>query len=498
MCGRCVRGGRLCGGYDDEGRAHDASTVLQPALRDGARIEREVERLSHLASLVMSLDRDNRPLQHDRVWGRPFLQFSHSVHCAKAAAAAFGAAYEALLKGHIPQDHPPTLNYYGSALRQLQASVDDGSATPESCAVASLMLSGVEILSQHEANSFMHFLGACQILDTKRQGSSSPTASGVLEVVEEELVLIGVAVGGYTMSQTPAFMHLEPQHTHAADDDDAFSRTGSAIKASAYALHRAYNFIGRSGGPKHRYSDYAQRDPMFLRDQADVLAKLGAVCGSLETLTERLEARLSTKAESACETAMDLAEVYALRSQVTTTLIFLLCMHSPFESAHDTHRTLFQSIISNAAASIHTKDRIKSSTFSRFTCRPGVLGPLFIVSTKCRDPSLRRLATSMLKEQGREGPADGRTMAVISARLTQLEESAEPKTGPHFPRVAADIQERYRIHGYSVDGPQLIKDNKRVIRVSFSMPCPPLQEGWGSVDYAKVENWSFRSEDLEL
>lgn len=495
MCWRCVKGGRLCGGYGQPDRPKDG-TALQPALTDGAQLGREAERLRHLASLVMSLDRHGQPLYQDRVWGRPFLQFSHAVGCVKAAAAAFGAAYESLLQGRNPQDHPPTLYHYGSALRRLQSSVTEGTAGAESCALASLMLACVEILSQHEQNAFAHFLGACQILDIRRRRTSSDDMCGIFECVRNELVMIDVMVGSYTMSQTPAFMHVEPQEQ--ATTNDAFNRPESAIKTSAFALHRAYRLIGRAGTRRYKGPHYVEDDSIFIRDRIEVVSELRSVYHSLETLTQKLEAQISTAEAPNPEVAVNLAEIYALRCQLTSSLIFILSIHSPFETAYDEHQSLFRSIISDAAAAKRTGSRVRSGAFSLFSCRPGVLGPLFLVSMKCRDPSVRRIATAILKEQGREGPADGQTMAAIGARLGELEESARPLSVSRSCYEAHDIHEDQRIHGYSIDGPQLFETGKRIIRVSFSIPEPPILQGWGIVDYSSGGSWSFLSETLDI
>ena len=181
LCRRCVQARRLCGGYNHQSKPPGASS-LQPALQTGVIADSQTERLSCLAAHVLSLDNTGRPLQQDGVWGRIFLQLSNQVECVKAAAAAFGAAYESSLNNNnnnaIAKSPRSAWRYYGSALARLQSDFNNETAGPESLALASMILACVEILSQHEQNSFTHFLGAVQILTKSHQcrGASRPAA----------------------------------------------------------------------------------------------------------------------------------------------------------------------------------------------------------------------------------------------------------------------------------------------------------------------------------
>ena len=193
-----------------------------------------------------------------------------------------------------------------------------------------------------------------------------------------------------------------------------------------------------------------------------------------------------------------LAEIYAVRTQLTSALIFILCAHSPYETAYDDHHDRFRSIISDAAASARLRRRTKFNAFKRFSTRPGIVSPLFIVSVKCRDPSLRALATTVLNEQSREGPADGQILAAIGARLAALETSSTAPSSAGASLTACDIVEGHRIHGYSVPPPSLNGKGRRVVDVIFQRPNPPLVQGWGHVDYSCPDGWIYWSEPVEI
>jgi hypothetical protein len=461
----------------------------------GVTADSHTERLSYLAAHVLSLDNNGRPLQEDGVWGRIFLQLSNQVECVKAAAAAFGAAYESSLNNDIVQSPCSAWRYYGSALARLQSDINNKTAGPECLALASILLACVEILSQHEQNAFAHFLGAVQILTKTYQRRQGTPSADILSTIKDELVKIDILIGSYAMSQTPAFMHLESQE--AADGDDAFREPELAINAAMLCLHRSYQFIGSAAQLRYVYPSWTEHDPIMRKGQSDAATQCRSVLDGLAALAMRLQAQYSS-ATSALRDSETLAVIYALRSQLTSTLIFILCIHSPFETRYDEHLDRFRSIVSDAAASARLRRRTKPSAFKRFSMRPGIVSPLFIVGDKCRDPPLRAVATKMLNEQGREGPTDGHIMAAIGTRLAALETSACVPSSPGATLAASDVLEEQRVHGYGVSPPRMNSEGRRVVDVEFTRPKVPLEQGWGHVDYSNRDSWIFWTEPIDI
>ncbi|CAL5866296.1 uncharacterized protein PFLUO_LOCUS503 [Penicillium psychrofluorescens] len=492
LCRRCVQAGRLCGGYNHESMS---SSALQPALRTGALADSQTERLSYLAAHVLSLDNNGHPLREDGVWGRVFLQLSNQVQCVKAAAAAFGAAYESSLNNAIVKSPCSAWRYYCSALAKLQSGLNDETAGSESLALASMILACVEILSQHEQNAFAHFLGAVQILTKAYQRLQGAPSSDILNTIKDELVKIDVLIGSYALSRTPQVALLELQVPAAGDD--VFSEPELAINAAMRCLHRSYQFIESADKLRYTYPSWKEDNPIMCEGQSDAVTQCRSVLDGLAALATRLQTQFSS-ATSTLRDSETLAEIYAMRTQLTSTIIFLLCVHSPFETGYDEHLDRFRSIVSDAAASARLRRRTKPSAFKRFSMRPGIANPLFIVILKCRDPALRALATTMLKEQGREGPTDGQIMAAIGARQAALETSASVPFSPGAPLAACDILEEQRIHGFSVPPPRLNGEGCRVVDVVFMWPNPPLVQGFGHADYSCPDGWIYQSETIDI
>lgn len=491
LCRRCIQAGRLCGGYNHESKS---SSALQPALKIGVRADSDIERLSYLAAHVLSLDNNDRPVQDD-FWGRVFLQLSNQVECVKAAAAAFGAAYESSLNNAVAKGPGSAWRYYGSALARLQSDISNEAVGPESLALASIILACVEILSQHEQNAWAHFLGAVQILTQTYQRRQGAPSADILDIIKDGVVKINILISSYALSQTPQFMYLESQE--AATGEDAFSEPDLAINTAMLCLHRSFQFIESAARLRYTYPSWKEHDPVMCKAQSDAAAQCDAVLDGFAWLATRLQAQYSF-ATSTLRDSETLAEIYAIRTQLMLTVIFILGVHSPYETEYDKHQGRFRSIVSDAAASARLKRRTKSGAFSHFSTRPGIVSPLFIVSMKCRDPQLRALATAMLGEQSREGPADGPILAAIGTRLAALETAASAPSSPGAPLAACDVLEEHRIHGYSVPQPRLDGEDRRFVDVIFSRPNPPLVQGWGHVDYSCQDGWIYLSETIEI
>ncbi|KAH8884183.1 hypothetical protein GQ53DRAFT_405831 [Thozetella sp. PMI_491] len=492
LCRRCVQAGRLCGGYSHESKS---SSVLQPVLKTGVIADSNTERLSHLAAHVLSLDNNGRPLQEDDVWGRIFLQLSNQVECVKAAAAAFGAAYESSLDNTLAKGPGSAWRYYGSALAKFQSDFVNETVGPESLALASIILACVEILSQHEQNAFAHFLGTIQILTKAYQCRQGATSADILSKIKDAVVKVNLMIGSYGLSRTPQFMYLDSEE--AAAGDDAFREPKLAMNAAMLCLHRSYQFIESASQMRYTYPGWKEHDPIMCKGQADAATQCRAVLDGLTALATRLQAEYSstTSVPSDSET---LAEIYAIRTQLMSTLIFILTVHSPYETIYDEHQDEFRSIVSDAAAAARLRRRTKPSAFKRFSTRPGIVSPLFIVAMKCRDPPLRAVATTLLSEQSREGPADGHILAAIGARMAALETSTSVPSSPGAPLAACNVLEEQRIHGYTVPHPRLNGEGRRVVDVLFQRPSPPLAQGWGHVDYSCQDGWAYWSEPIDI
>jgi hypothetical protein len=178
------------------------------------------------------------------------------------------------------------------------------------------------------------------------------------------------------------------------------------------------------------------------------------------------------------------AGIAALKMLATNARILFLMMFSEKESDFDNFLPQFQTIVDlgveivsdeerRAAArdcpnpehcqhrqreGWHQQDFFPAMGFSaphikpRFAADLGIVAPLFVVATKCRDPNTRRRAIQLLRSSARrEGMWDSEMVANISAWVMNLEESEALTIG---------------IEAYPADGttrpiPRVIPEEKR-------------------------------------
>jgi hypothetical protein len=358
-----------------------------------------------------------------------------------------------------------------------------------------MILSCAEIMTQHEENALNHFLGAVQIVYKTSAQADGKEPSTEISTIKDELVKVDILIGSYGLAQTPQIARFEGYGGNEPSDH-VFREPHLASNAAMHCLYRSRQFIDAASKVRYVYPGWKDRDSAMCDAQSAMAAQCHTIRDGLAGLAERLQAE-SAAAKSSPKDDEVLADIYGLRTQITTTVIFVLCIHDPFQTAYDEQHALFQSIISDAAASSRLRRRARASALKRFSTRPGVVSPLFFVSMKCRDPSIRSLATTMLKEQGREGPSDGHIMAAIGARIAEME-SPQPTGREGESLRACDVLEGLRIHGHGVYPGRPMSVGRRVLDVEFSRPNPPLAQGWGTLDYTDMSNWIVWKEPVEL
>jgi hypothetical protein len=176
--------------------------------------------------------------------------------------------------------------------------------------------------------------------------------------------------------------------------------------------------------------------------------------------------------------------IAALKMLATNTRILYLMMFSDKESDFDNFLPQFQTIVDlgieivgdeerRAAArdcpnpgqcqhrqreTWQPQDLFPAMGFSaphikpRFAADLGIVAPLFVVATKCRDPGTRRRAIQLLRSSARrEGMWDSEMVANISAWVMNLEESEALAMGV----------ESYPADGISRPIPRIIPEGKR-------------------------------------
>jgi hypothetical protein len=92
--------------------------------------------------------------------------------------------------------------------------------------------------------------------------------------------------------------------------------------------------------------------------------------------------------------------------------------------AFDQHQNLFEEMVDFAEQVIKPIDESEEHDGPKFQPDIGIVTPLFATIQRCRDPNLRRRATQLLKQSGRqEGVWNSDLMGRLAEKLIEFEES---------------------------------------------------------------------------
>lgn len=159
-----------------------------------------------------------------------------------------------------------------------------------------------------------------------------------------------------------------------------------------------------------------------------------------------------------------LALLKAISSEEDETICNLLMLYhvswitvsdwsSPLQESFDNYAHSFREIVRLA----RKYQEIKSSQRSTFSVETGAVGPLFYVATKCRIPSLRRNAISLMpRGTKKESVFCAKSTAEVAARIMAIEEEGLPILSPSSRARTLAIDdsvlppEDRRISGYEI------------------------------------------------
>jgi hypothetical protein len=164
-------------------------------------------------------------------------------------------------------------------------------------------------------------------------------------------------------------------------------------------------------------------------------------------------------------------ECVLLRAHQRAASIMVEILPSTSEMVFDEHLDDFKTLLQESSAAA-VPSTVASISF-HFGFSLGLISPLFLIATRCRDPSLRREAVAVLRSTHQsEGCWDSCSAALIAEHVINIEER-----GLTVAQSATDITtfSRLRLVGAQVDytSQQLVL---RVARYPFNGLDPPIEE----------------------
>ena len=122
--------------------------------------------------------------------------------------------------------------------------------------------------------------------------------------------------------------------------------------------------------------------------------------------------------------------------------VIVATCHSRLQTVFDEYKSQFEKIVSLSKSLVAAGDT-EGSYYGKtnFWIDMGIIGPVYLAASRCRDPVVRREAVQILRSPRREGAWDGEAAAMVADRIIALEEA-----GLSPVKIAGDIPEYARIH----------------------------------------------------
>ncbi|CEJ81016.1 hypothetical protein VHEMI01168 [[Torrubiella] hemipterigena] len=401
-------------------------------------------------------------------WTQRVLQGCHAEPAIRHAVVALGALYKTLELSTDPVT--PTdgaITQYNHVMMHWQVAVKQYS---EACK-AIVSLSG-DTISQHRTRLMAIILLACfdSFIGDHKQGIVQiQTGLGILQkiktmhsarpgegAIEEDLVMLFTRLAIQAKSYDMAF-HFPPPYVimlssshaggepsspvsdHSAPDESAsqppnrpFESLFEARSVSDELCKALLTFIEKL--------QLAKSDPSYVLPAAWKIYGIG-LKDRLSAWAEAYEPIFSSRFDPRIS-HLERSGIAALKMfQINTNILFLM-MFCDNEVQFDSFMPHFKTIVDlgwevvgederRAAAAGHstTKGGFRSGKYAPSHLKPsfaadlGIVPPLFVVATKCRDPRLRRQAIQLLRSSARrEGMWDSELTAKIGEWCMQVEE----------------------------------------------------------------------------
>lgn len=352
-----------------------------------------------------------------------------------------------------------SLQQYTKAIASLSQSLSAGTRLPiEVVLICCALFISIESLQGNYITTARHLLSGSSILSDWLSANDRKASC----LVRDELlpIFIRLNIQVKTLVEYP-FPPLDLNDANSNSAPKSFSSLQEA-RASLYTqMNKILDFIQTDETflykspdlPDHILSEMfataeeQNRDESFrfspLRSPEELAAayeEKSRMLGILEgwkAVFDVFILQFSSKMES-----RELGGAILLQIHYISAWIAISTCHSRLQSVFDEHKPQFEKIVSLAKSLIAAGDT-EGSCFGRthFWVDMGVIGPVYLAATRCRDPFVRREAVEILRVPRREGAWDSEATAKVADRIIAVEEAGLPPVN-----AAQDIPEFARIH----------------------------------------------------
>ncbi|MCJ1430149.1 hypothetical protein MMC29_008065 [Sticta canariensis] len=381
-------------------------------------------------------------------WDRFIIQISHVEPAVHHAVVALASLHETL---NGSTGYKPGIDQYGlkqynkslAGLNRYMSTAKDKSV--DIVLICCILFVTFDSLRGEYETAWQHLQSGLKILSSSRQ---DPRSS---KFIHDDIVPVFVRLHVQAVSVIDIDITWDDPITAAFCVPKRFSSLSEARNTFYCIMSLLLDFCG-VGMPSLEKRDVRSEK------QSEILLEKKAYYASLleqwQVGFDDLLLRLSTKMDS-----KDLSGAVLLKIHHITAAIILDLALTNLQCNFDRFQPQFLKIVSLAKSLIETTEATGVSPGSQFLgVDLGIIAPLYFVSTRCRDPLLRRGAAHLISSPRREGTWDAQAAATIAERVIAIEEQGLPHVS-----VAQDVPESSRVYAVWPDELDLRTHRMRIV-----------------------------------
>ncbi|KAH7032992.1 uncharacterized protein B0I36DRAFT_240675 [Microdochium trichocladiopsis] len=430
-------------------------------------------------------------------WTRSVLQECHSQEAVRYAVVALGALYKTLEKmSESPPGSPgtaydPTDNIsrhwevafknYSYALKTMVTSTSQDTASQKTSLMATVLLACFDSFIGDHKQAIVQIQSGLGLLEKLREERRRAFLPRPEEPVDQDLIQMFTRLAIQAKSYDMAFHFPQPYVIRLTQSADGTSSTegGSPVSTTSPIIPDTFTSLREARQAWDALCERMMRftETMFSYTQGsspmgilpESLKQYGlSFKGQIEAWAVAFEPILTTRTAPA-RTSQEKTGIAVLKMNQMMGQILFLMTFSDSEARFDAFNAYFQAIVSLATEVIGDEERraaakrcpderlchhashADSPGTTDYTARHikpsfsadlGIIPPLFVVATKCRERRIRRAAIQLLGSSSRrEGMWDSELSARIGTYIASVEE--EDDTAVRLERSMSDAASPY-------------------------------------------------------
>jgi Fungal specific transcription factor domain len=332
-------------------------------------------------------------------WSKLVPQVSHAEPAVYNALLTIGQLFDTPLRPDDPckvalEDMPANskrvFTWYSTAVSELQKAMNRGRQSVALALLSCLLFTCVEYQLHNAPCALLLLQRGLALLETTLDGKQDSiqydsATSAILDSVIPFFSRHAIVSATFGQPPPPSWK-IDASSFELLEHAWSSIETMDEAQVSLYSLMYQGNAFVRIVWLLNRYPTPA---PSLVAGQREMEAKVDAWRVAYLKLCENMEDPKSMNCDGTLTNAYLLMYHSVLKVWVAT------CT-SPFQTAFDAYFTIFEEILVHAEAILSTKQNDLEAN-SPFAVEMGLIPPLFFVATKCREPSLRRRALSLLE-----------------------------------------------------------------------------------------------------